>query len=356
MTAKRLTTLDDLAAAGLIDGDRIPALVDVASRYATAVTPEMAALIDPADPNDPIARQFIPDMAESRTTPAERADPIGDDTHSPVPGVVHRYPDRALLKVVHACPVYCRFCFRRESVGPGGDHLAGPSLEAAIGYIRETPAIWEVILTGGDPLMLSPRRLSDIIRTLAAIDHVAVIRLHSRVPIVSPERIDSAMISALAETRGDAAAVWVGIHTNHPRELTPSARAAIARMADSGLALVSQTVLLRGVNDDPAILEQLFRTLVANRVKPYYLHHGDFAPGTGHFRTGIEEGQRIVEALAGRISGLCLPRYVLDIPGGYGKAPIAPSSASGSDRDGWELRDFRGRRHAYPPENSCEDD
>ncbi|WP_366655223.1 lysine-2,3-aminomutase-like protein [Fodinicurvata sp. EGI_FJ10296] len=360
--SRRLTTVDDLHSAGLVDAGALPELRRVAERYATAITPEMAALIDPDDPDDPIARQFIPTGGETRTTPAERADPIGDDAHSPVPGVVHRYPDRALLKVVHACPVYCRFCFRRESVGPGGDHLTGPSLDAALAYIRATPAIWEVILTGGDPLMLAPRRLDAIITALAAIDHVAVIRLHSRVPIVSPERIDAAMTNALTaghrhtagtgDRAGDdstGAAVWVAIHTNHARELTPDARSAIARLADRGIPLVSQTVLLRGVNDDPAVLEALFRRLVANRVKPYYLHHGDFAPGTGHFRTGIEQGQAIVDDLAGRISGLCQPRYVLDIPGGHGKAPITPAAAEGSDEKGWQVRDFHGKTHSWPP-------
>jgi lysine 2,3-aminomutase len=351
----RLTTIDDLAGAGFISPSETSALRSVADRYATAVTSDMAALIDPDDPHDPIARQFIPSAAELHTTATERADPIGDDVHSPIPGIIHRYPDRVLLKAVHACPVYCRFCFRRESVGPGGDHLSGPLLDDALNYIRKTPAVWEVILTGGDPLVLSPRRLAAIIRDLAAIDHVAVIRLHSRVPVVAPDQVTPEMISALTAAKRDAA-VWLAIHTNHPRELTEAALDALARLMDAGVPLVSQTVLLRGVNDDPSVLESLFRKLVANRVKPYYLHHGDFAPGTGHFRTGIEEGQAIADNLRGRVSGLCQPTYVVDIPGGYGKVPLAPSAATGSDRGRWLLRDYRGGNHTYPPKEPSESD
>ena len=336
-----LRTHAALEAAGLIAAGET-ALDAVAARYAIAITPEMTALIKGTPEHDPIARQFVPTLAELDTRPEENADPIGDARHEVVPGVVHRYPDRVLLKVTHACPVYCRFCFRREMVGPGGEHsLSGASLDAAIDYIAGKPEIFEVILTGGDPLILSARRIADLAARLAAIPHVQVLRWHTRVPVVDPLRIDAAMIAAL-KTEGKA--VYIGIHCNHPRELTAAARRAIARLADAGLVLVSQTVLLKGVNDDAATLEALMRAFVALRIKPYYLHHADFAPGTSHFRTTIEEGQTLMRALRGRLSGLAQPVYVLDIPGGVAKVPIGPGYL-----DGQSVVDPNGTRHAYPP-------
>lgn len=336
----------DLAAAGLVPEARVPELERVAERYAVAVTPAVAALIDPADPADPIGRQFVPDPAELTLLPEERADPIGDLAHSPVDGIVHRYPDRVLLKAVHVCPVYCRFCFRREMVGPQGlGTLSGEALARALGYIAAHGEIWEVILTGGDPLVLSPRRLSELMGALAAIPHVKVIRLHTRVPAVQPERVDAALVAAL---RGSGKAVYVALHANHPRELTEAARAACARLVEAGIAMLSQSVLLRGVNDDPDTLAALMRAFVEARVKPYYLHHPDLAPGTGHFRLSLEEGQALVRALRGRVSGLCQPAYVLDIPGGHGKAPVGPCALS-LHEGGAEIQDFRGRWHAYPP-------
>ena len=243
---------------------------------------------------------------------------------SPVKGIVHRYPDRVLLKALHACPVYCRFCFRREMVGPGGDALNAEELAAALDYIRDHDAVWEVILTGGDPLMLSPRRLGEIVSALDAMPHVGVIRFHTRVPVADPERVNDELLAAL---KVSDSAVWVAVHCNHPDELTVEVKAALGRLADAGIPLVSQSVLLRGVNDDAAVLEALFRGLVRARVKPYYLHHGDLAPGTGHFRTGLDEGRELVKRLRGRVSGLCQPAYVLDIPGGHGKAPIGPDAS-----------------------------
>ena len=334
----------DLAAAGLAAPQAVAGLEIVTARYAMAITPEIAGLIDPLDPRDPIRRQFVPDMAELETRPQERADPIGDQAHSPVEGIVHRYPDRVLLKLLHACPVYCRFCFRRETVGPGGaGMLAGAALEAALAYIRSDPAIWEVILTGGDPLALSPRRLGEAMEALAAIPHVKVVRLHSRVPAVDPSRITPEVIAALKRF---PRAVYVALHANHPRELTPGARAACARLIDSGVVMVSQSVLLAGVNDDAEVLADLMRAFVETRIKPYYLHHPDLAPGTAHLRVSITRGQELVRALLGRVSGLCQPAYVLDIPGGFGKSPIGPTWLAQTDA-GWRVEDFRGGTHAY---------
>ncbi len=343
-----LRSIDALIARGLADPAEHAALEAVAARYAVAVTPAMADLIDPADPADPIARQFIPRPEELETRPEERADPIGDDAHSPVEGVVHRYPDRALLKLVHACPVYCRFCFRREMVGPGGDALTGAKLDAALAYLAAHPAIWEVIMTGGDPLILSPRRLRDITARLAAISHIKIARWHTRVPMVQPERVTPDFARAL---RVPGKASYIAIHANHPREFTDAARIALATLADAGHVLISQSVLLKGVNADLATLSALMRAFVENRVKPYYLHHPDLAPGTGHFRLSLEEGQALVKSLRGHLSGLCQPTYILDIPGGAGKVPVGPSFLSGCETPGFEalVEDRQGAMHAYPP-------
>jgi lysine 2,3-aminomutase len=333
----------DLVAAGVVAAERAADIDRVAARYAVAVTPEIAALINTADRTDPIARQFVPDVAELETTAEERTDPIGDARFSPIKGIVHRYPDRVLLKPIHACPVYCRFCFRREVVGPGGEALNPAELTAALDYIRNRPEIWEVILTGGDPLLLPPRRLREIVAALDAIPHLGVIRLHTRVPVVDAARVSDDLVEALDADK----AVYVVLHANHARELTPAARAACRKLTRGGIAMLSQTVLLKGVNDSAETLEALFRELVRNRIKPYYLHQADLAPGTAQFRTSIAAGQALMRSLRGRVSGLCQPEYVLDIPGGFGKAPIGPTYLH--DR---EIEDWRGNRHVYAAVNS----
>lgn len=344
-----LRTLEDLEREGLIAAD--PRLVAAAQSMAIAVTPEMLALIDRSGLlRDPIARQFVPSPAETETSPDELADPIGDEARSPVKGIVHRYPDRVLLKPLHVCPVYCRFCFRREKVGPGGEALSAAELDAALAYIRARPAIWEVILTGGDPLMMAPRRLAELMASLDAIAHVGVLRVHSRVPIVDPERVTDDLVSALKPKRATA---WLAVHCNHPRELAPAARVALARLADAGIPLMGQTVLLAGINDDVETLDQLMRALVTARVKPYYLHHPDLVRGTGHFRVSVERGQALMKALRGRLSGLAQPTYVLDVPGGHGKVPIGPAYL-GDDPDALLpdallIEDAFGSRHRYPP-------
>ena len=334
----------ELVAAGLAPADALADLARVAARYAVAITPEIAALIDRADPHDPIARQFVPDVAELAVAPGERADPIGDDAHSPLAGIVHRYPDRVLLKLVNVCAVYCRFCFRREMVGPGREMLSPRQRDAALDYIATHPQIWEVILTGGDPLVVSPRRLGEVMRQVAAIDHVKVVRLHTRLPVVSPEKITPALVRAL---RASGKTTYVALHANHPRELTDAVRAACARLIDAGVAMVSQSVLLRGVNDDAATLEALMRGFVECRIKPYYLHHADLAPGTAHFRTTIAQGQILMRALRGRVSGLAQPTYVLDIPGGHGKVPVGPGYIDMCGDAGAVVEDINGAKHKY---------
>ncbi|MBY0564070.1 MAG: lysine-2,3-aminomutase-like protein [Hyphomonadaceae bacterium] len=319
-------------------------LAEVAARYAVAITPAMEALVEPGNPSDPIAAQFLPDARELRVQADELGDPIGDQAHTPVKGIVHRYRDRCLLKLTHVCAVYCRFCFRREMVGPQGDGALTPAeFDAALGYIAEHRAIWEVILTGGDPFLLSPRRVREITARLAAIAHVKIIRWHTRVPVVDPARVTDDFAQAL---RTSAATTYVVLHANHVRELTDEARTAIARIVDAGVPMLAQTVLLKGVNDDPDTLEALMRALVEARVKPYQLHHLDRAPGTSHFRCSVAEGQTLARELHRRASGLAQPTYVLDIPGGHGKTPLAGASVRKTP-DGYEVLDSKGAWRPY---------
>jgi lysine 2,3-aminomutase len=331
-----ITTVDGLLRAGLASPLDRAALESVADIFRIRITPAMQGAM-----SDGVARQFVPAPQELIQRDGELSDPIGDAVHSPTRGLTHRYPDRVILHATQTCEVYCRFCFRRETVGDDGT-LPDADLDAAIDYIRATPAIWEVILTGGDPMVLSPRRLSALLERLAQIDHVEVIRFHTRVPVVAPQRITDDLIAAL-QVRP---AVYVVIHTNHADELTPDACAALSRLTRAGVPLLSQTVLLKGVNDSAATLGTLFRALIRNRVKPYYLHHCDLARGTGHFRTTIAEGQQIMAELRASLSGICLPTYVLDIPGGHGKVPIGPVYL-GPGTDPYLVRDHRGNLHPY---------
>ncbi|MEM1230960.1 MAG: lysine-2,3-aminomutase-like protein [Pseudomonadota bacterium] len=344
-TDKTLRNAAQLADAGLIARELAIPLQAVANRYAVAITPAVRAAMNPADPNDPVARQYVPSVQELTEHEAERSDPIGDDVHSPLPGLVHRYPDRVLLKASHVCPVYCRFCFRREVVGPQSPPpLADDALDAIANYLRDHPQIWEVILSGGDPLALSPRRLTAIVERLRPLMHIRVLRLHTRVPVVDPDRITDTLIDLL---RGAAQTPWILIHANHPKEFTDAAVRAIARLADAGIPLRSQTVLLRGINDDEATLSALMRRFVELRIAPYYLHHPDLAPGTSHFAVSIPRGRELLRALQGNYSGLCQPEYVLDIPGGYGKAPVGPDYLHQDDATGVVVTDYQGRQHRY---------
>jgi lysine 2,3-aminomutase len=341
---RRLTSPKDLVDAGLAERERLEELEAVAERYAIGLTPALADLIEPSDPADPIARQFVPDARELIRDPAESDDPIGDDAMSPVKGLVHRYPDRVLIKLVAVCAVYCRFCFRRERVGPGSGTISAADFAAALDYLRGHAEIWEVILTGGDPLTLSPRRIAEVTQALAAIDHVKVLRWHTRLPVAAPERVTKAMARALM-AKGKTTVV--AVHANHPRELTENARAACRRLAGEGAMLVSQSVLLKGVNDDPETLIDLMRAFVEARVKPYYLHHGDLAPGTAHWRVPIAKGQELMRRLRARLSGLATPTYMLDIPGGRGKAPIGPQWIQCGENGEHVVTDPQGIEHAY---------
>ena len=316
--SRTLRSPQDLARAGLVAVDAVPALEAVAARYATAITPAMSALINPNDPADPIGLQYIPHVAELITAPHELEDPTADAPFTPVKGVVHRYPDRALLKPLLACPVYCRFCFRREKVGPDGGLLTEAELQEALAWFEGNAAIREVILTGGDPLMLSARRLGKILGRLASVAHIETLRIHTRVPVADPARVTALLVAAMRQAKP----VFIAVHANHAREFTPDAAAALARLAEAGVPLLGQSVLLRGVNDDAPAMEALLRAMIRNRIKPYYLHSLDPAPGTARFQVPEVDGLALMVALRGRLPGHALPVFIEETPMGGGKKPV----------------------------------
>ena len=330
-----LTSLDAVERAGLTDPAERAALEAVAAEFRVRVSPAFAA----GAPG--VRAQVVPDVRELRVVPEELADPIGDDAHAPVPGLTHRYPDRAILHATKTCEVYCRFCFRRETVGEAG-HLGEAEFDRVVAYLRATPAVREVIFTGGDPLVLSARRLGAMLDRLEALGTLEVVRFHTRIPVVAPEKVTEALVAVLDRELP----VWMVVHTNHPDEITEAAAAAFRRLSRAGVPLLSQTVLLKGVNADVEVLERLFRTLIRHRVKPYYLHHPDLAKGTGHFRVTLAEGQALMAALRGRLTGIAQPTYVLDIPGGHGKVPVGPGYLRRAGKD-WVVTDPQGVEHPY---------
>jgi lysine 2,3-aminomutase len=325
------------------------AIEDVAARYAVAITPHVLSTVKGDPATDPVALQYLPQTAELTTQPEELSDPIGDHTHSPVKGIVHRYADRVLFKAIHVCAVYCRFCFRREMVGPGSDALSPEDRRKALDYIRANASIWEVILTGGDPLVLSHRQLQALLDELKQIDHVRVVRIHTRVPVADPAKITPEILQVLENfSEHSGKALYMAVHVNHAQELSSHVKDILKLLHKAGCVLVSQSVLLKGINDTANALENLFRALVEARVKPYYLHHPDLAPGTSHFRTSLKHGQDLLKDLQGRLSGLCLPHYMLDIPGGHGKIPVGPSYLTQVSEDSYLATDHHGNTHHYP--------
>jgi len=344
-----LTTLEEFAAYGLINPEAKKQLQPVFDQYAATIPLSLAQAVKEDKPDGPLARQFVPSEMELIRNPAEREDPIGDKTHSPVKGIVHRYPDRVLLMPISVCAVYCRFCFRREQVGPSAGLLSASELEAALNYVRTDTDIWEVIITGGDPFVLSPKRIKGILKALDTIKHVSVVRFHTRVPVAKPEQITLELLEVLESC---SKSIFVAIHCNHATELTENAAAACALLADKGIPLLGQSVLLNGVNDDSRVLSDLFRKMVKYRIKPYYLHHPDLAPGTAHFRVTIEKGRNLMKKLRGQLSGLCQPTYIFDIPGGHGKVPIGPDYVTrkeeAGENDAYTILDINGVSHTYP--------
>ncbi len=311
---------------------------------ALPITKQVMGTIHKNSLADPVAAQYLQSEQENIISLQEKKDPIGDDIHSPVKGLVHRYPDRVLLKITDICSVYCRFCFRKEMIAKGNGILKNNELESALRYIKDNRQIHEVILSGGDPLTLSNRRFSTLLKQLEEIEHLDVIRIHTRQVMVKPDRIDKDFIQILRQA---SKAVYIVIHVNHAQEINENVLRAFSTLSNSGAVLLSQTVLLKNINNSATTLAILFKKLIKHSIKPYYLHHLDLAKGTNHFRVSVEEGQKIMKELQGQISGIALPTYVLDIPGGYGKVPIQHSFIETIDGDSYLIEDRHGCKHAY---------
>ncbi|BCR06050.1 lysine 2,3-aminomutase [Desulfuromonas versatilis] len=318
----------------------VAALEAVVERYPMRITPHYLGLI--REIGDPIWKQCVPDPAELLADGLP-ADPLNEEHLSPVPSIVHRYPDRALFLVSNVCAAYCRFCTRKRKVGCGGHSVSFGEILDGIDYIGRNPRIKDVLLSGGDPLLMSDRMLGDILARLRRIPHVEVIRIGSRVPVTLPERITEELCRTLRQFHP----LYLNTHFNHPAELTAAAAEACGRLADAGIALGNQTVLLAGVNDEPAVMAELVRGLMRIRVRPYYLHQMDLTAGTGHFRSRLERGLEILAALGGEVSGMAIPQYVVDLPGGKGKVPLVPGYLERLGESAL-LRAPDGERIVYP--------
>lgn len=311
--------------------------------FRIGVPPYFASLIDPLDPNCPIRRQVVPTIAETHISPDEMVDSLGEESHSPVPGLIHRYPDRVLMLINSQCAGYCRFCTRSRLVGDPHNQFTNKNYQQEIDYIAANPAVRDVLLSGGDPLILPQQVLESILIRLREIPHVEVIRIGSRVPVYLPMRIDRELVDMLRKYHP----LWMNIHFNHPREITPEVQTALAMLSDAGIPLGSQTVLLSGINDCPQTMKKLFQTLVKNRVRPYYMYQCDQVPGSSHFRTPIASGIEIIESLRGHTSGFAVPTYVIDAPQGGGKVPISPQYLiSYSDKTA-VIRNYEGLITSY---------
>lgn len=350
---KTLRSANDMVEKALVDPAQLDDLAQMAKRYAVAMTPEMYQLATEKD--DAIARQFVPDLQELTVLPQEMQDPIGDYNHAPthegqeLKALVHRHADRVLLKPTNVCAVYCRFCFRREMVGPEGHSITQNDVDLALDYIEQHPEITEVILTGGDPFMLSLRRMEPMMMRLNAIAHLRRIRFHTRMPIVSPGKLSKEMIEILTRSHQHGKKIILAIHVNHAREFSAEACEALTRLATNGIMLLGQSVLLRGVNDNVTALADLCTTMLDNHIKPYYLHHPDLTVGTAHFRMSFEKGMALMSALRQQVSGIAVPQYTLDIPGGFSKIAIHDGNIRAIEGKAghYKVRDESGQWHDY---------
>jgi lysine 2,3-aminomutase len=313
-------------------------------KLALAITPYFFNLIDAGDENCPIRRQVVPRVEETYTAPWEMSDPCQEDSHSPVPGLVHRYPDRVLFLVTDRCASYCRYCTRSRLVSNASGYDFHPAFDRQIEYIRQHPAIRDVLLSGGDPLLLSDEKLEFLLSRLRAIPHVEFLRLGTRIPIFLPQRITPELCAMLRKYHP----LFISVHSNHPRELTTEARDALGRMADAGIPLGNQSVLLRHVNDDPVVMRALMQKLLMCRVKPYYIYQCDLISGSAHLRSSVRRGLEIMESLRGHTSGYAVPQYVIDAPGGGGKVPVNPDYVLSRDAHRVIMRNFEGRISEYP--------
>lgn len=344
---KRITTLDDIAKYVNLTVSEKRAIGYSKGRLKMAITPYFAGLMDKNNPNCPIRKQAIPSVEEFQTSVHELSDPCGEEHDTVAPGLVHRYPDRVLFLVTDACAMYCRHCTRRRIVGASEAALTDENLEAAVSYIGAHKEIRDVLISGGDPLLLPDERLDEILTKLRAIPHVEIVRIGTRAPVTIPQRITKNLCDTLKKHHP----IFMSLHFNHPKEITPEVRAACSMLADAGIPLGSQTVLLKGINDKPAAMTELMQKLLAIRVRPYYIYQCDLAPGTDHFRTPLGSGIRIIEAMRGHTSGYAVPTFVIDAPGGGGKIPIAPEYVISKNKKAVILKNFQGKVFVYPQQS-----
>ncbi|MDX2019105.1 MAG: KamA family radical SAM protein [Deltaproteobacteria bacterium] len=340
----RLSNLDDVADLLALEPEERAALEVAPEKFRVGITPYYASLMDPSHPYCPVRMQVVPRLGELKVEPGELEDPLGEDSHRPVSAIFHRYPDRCLLLALDRCAIYCRHCNRRRLVGQEESSITKADLTAAVDYIRRTPAIRDVLISGGDPLTLSTSKLEEIVAAVRAVPHVEIIRIGTRVPVVLPMRIDEELCTMLRKYHP----LFINTHFNHPKELTPLARAACERLADAGIPMGNQTVLLRGVNSSARVLRKLFTELLRARVKPYYLFQGDVAEGTGHLRTRVETAVELMGQLRGHITGMAIPHLVIDTPGGMGKVPVGPDYVIERSPTAWRLRNYEGKEVSYP--------
>jgi lysine 2,3-aminomutase len=348
---RRLTRLDELARLVQLTDEERRGIALAPGLFRIGITPYYASLMDPVHPSCPVRMQVIPVAAEAKVSPGEYVDPLGEDALSPVPAIVHRYPDRVLLLALDRCAIYCRHCNRRRLVGQDDGVIARHELERAIEYLHRTPAVKDVLISGGDPLTLSTEKLEWVVSSVRAVPHVEIIRIGTRVPVALPMRVDDELVAMLRKYHP----LYINTHFNHPKEVTPEARAACEKIVDAGIPMGNQAVLLRGVNSNARILEELFRGLLRMRVRPYYLFQGDPVSGTDHLRTPVGAGIEIMEQLRGRVTGMAMPHLVIDAPGGGGKIPIGPSYVVAQGVETWKLRNWEGKGVEYrePAERDC---
>jgi lysine 2,3-aminomutase len=354
--ANRITTLEDLKKVVVLTADEEAGITNCLESLRMAITPYYATLIDPENAACPIRMQAVPTAAELQFGKYDMADPLHEDKDSPVPGLTHRYPDRVLMLVTDQCSMYCRHCTRRRLAGVCDQARSRKEIGACIDYIRRTPAIRDVILSGGDALLLSDEVIEDILQQLRRIEHVEIIRFGTRTPVVMPQRITPELCGMLKKYHP----VYVNTHFNHPLEITPEAAEACARLADAGVPLGNQSVLLRDINDCPQLMKKLMQQLLKIRVRPYYVYQCDMSQGIEHFRTPISSGIQVIEYLRGHTSGLAVPTYVVDAPGGGGKIPVMPQYLISQNAGKVVLRNYEGvfttytePKHFIDPEAVC---
>ena len=339
----RVTTLEELKTLIALTPSEEEGIKRSKGRLAMAITPYFFSLIDKTNPNCPIRKQAIPRIEEFSISTHDMVDPCGEDNHSPVPGLVHRYPDRVLLLVTDACAMYCRYCTRRRMVGEELPPISIERFEDAYKYIKSKRSIRDVLISGGDPLMLKTEHLEYYIKKLRSISHIDIIRLGTRVPVTLPMRIDKELVEMLKKYHP----IYISIHFSHPREITEDVKEACEMLADSGIPLGSQTVLLKGINDKPSVMKRLMQELLRIRVRPYYIYQCDMVTGTGHFRTPVSVGINIIEKLRGHTSGYAVPTFVVDAPGGGGKIPVGPTYLISQAKDKVTLRNYQGNIFEY---------